>query len=144
MTTLPAIRHSFTVAAPVDKVWEAIATSEGLAAWLMPNTFQPVIGGRFTFQSEPMGNWDGIVPCQLLDIKKPHRLHLHWYINQHETTLQFELREVKGGTEVTITHSGWENVPIEFLGLRRIMDQGWGEYAPEQLREYLAKTEQGN
>lgn len=138
MTTLPAIRHSFRLCAPVDKVWDAISTSQGLAAWLMPNNFQPVIGGRFTFQSEPMGGWDGVVPCRVLDVKKPHRLTLAWYMaNEYETTLRFELRELDGETELAITHSGWDNLPFEFRGLRNIMDRGWGEHAPEQLKSYL-------
>jgi Activator of Hsp90 ATPase homolog 1-like protein len=34
---------------PIDRVWAALTSSEALAAWLMPNDFQPVPGHRFTF-----------------------------------------------------------------------------------------------
>jgi uncharacterized protein YndB with AHSA1/START domain len=31
---------------PIDRVWAALTSSEALAAWLMPNDFQPVGGWR--------------------------------------------------------------------------------------------------
>jgi uncharacterized protein YndB with AHSA1/START domain len=139
--TVPAIRHQFKLNYPVEKVWNAVATSEGLAGWLMPNNFQPVIGGRFQFQSEPMGRWDGVVPTRLLELKKPTLLRMNWLLaGEHETTLSFELKPVGEGsnsTELTITHSGWENVPFEFAGLRQVLDQGWGKHSVESLEEYL-------
>jgi uncharacterized protein YndB with AHSA1/START domain len=144
MKTLPVIRHTFLLDTPIENVWKAVATSEGLEAWLMPNNFQPVIGGRFHFQSEPMGRWDGVVPCLVLDLKKPHLLRLNWMIaNEFETTLSFQLEETgkdKNGTELTITHSGWENVPFEFAGLRQVLDQGWGKHIIESLQEYLKQV----
>ena len=45
---------------PVDRVWAALTSSEALAAWLMPNDFQPVVGHRFTFRTKPAAGFDGI------------------------------------------------------------------------------------
>ncbi len=36
---------------PVDRVWEALTSSEALAAWLMPNDFKPAVGHHFTFRT---------------------------------------------------------------------------------------------
>ncbi|WP_369681851.1 SRPBCC domain-containing protein [Alicyclobacillus macrosporangiidus] len=41
---LPDIRHTVILRAPIERVWKAVATSEGLAGWWMPNTFEPVAG----------------------------------------------------------------------------------------------------
>ncbi len=59
------VRRSILVNAPVSRVWKALATAEGLALWLMPNDFQPVVGTRFTFTSEPEQEWEGVVECML-------------------------------------------------------------------------------
>ncbi|MBB5322950.1 uncharacterized protein YndB with AHSA1/START domain [Anoxybacillus tepidamans] len=37
--TLPDIRQTVVFRALIQKVWQAVATSEGLAAWFMPNDF---------------------------------------------------------------------------------------------------------
>lgn len=39
--SLPDIRRTIVMNAPIGKVWEAVATSEGIAAWFMPNNFEP-------------------------------------------------------------------------------------------------------
>jgi catechol 2,3-dioxygenase-like lactoylglutathione lyase family enzyme len=38
---------------PADRVWAALTSSEALAAWFMPNDFEPAVGHRFTFQAKP-------------------------------------------------------------------------------------------
>ncbi len=37
---------------PAPRVWAALTSSEALAAWLMPNDFQPVVGHRFAFRTK--------------------------------------------------------------------------------------------
>jgi len=59
------IRRSILLDAPLSQVWNALATSEGLASWLMLNDFQPIVGTRFTFSAEPQSNWNGIVECEV-------------------------------------------------------------------------------
>jgi uncharacterized protein YndB with AHSA1/START domain len=45
--TLQDIRQTMVYNAPIQKVWDAVATSEGLAAWFMPNDLQPIEGHEF-------------------------------------------------------------------------------------------------
>ena len=52
------IRRSIVLHAPLLRVWNALATAEGLASWLMRNDFQPIVGTRFTFRAEPQGDWE--------------------------------------------------------------------------------------
>ena len=56
---------------PVDRVWEALTSSEALAAWLMPNDFKPAVGHRFTFRTKPAPGFDGVVRCEVLELDPP-------------------------------------------------------------------------
>ncbi len=44
---LPDIRKAVVLNAPIEQVWEKAATSDGIAAWFMPNTFEPKVGHEF-------------------------------------------------------------------------------------------------
>lgn len=132
--SLPDIRHTYVLKAPIGKVWDAVATSEGLASWLMSNDFQPEMGYEFTFRSQPMGDWDGTVQCKVTELNPPHRLGFTWLGNDMSTHVSFELKELEGKTEVTLVHSGWT---AEHAMTRSILDQGWGSKTKERLAELV-------
>ena len=43
--------------APIDKVWNYVATAEGIGAWFMPNDMEPIEGKAFTLASWPLGRF---------------------------------------------------------------------------------------
>ena len=57
------------LAHPPETVWKALTTPEMIADWLKPNDFAPEKGKRFTLRTEPMGNWDGVIQCEVLEIE---------------------------------------------------------------------------
>ncbi|HEX7056886.1 MAG TPA: SRPBCC domain-containing protein [Bacilli bacterium] len=121
--TLPDIRQTVTFNAPIKKVWDAVATSEGIAAWFMPNDFQPVIGHEFHLNAGPYG----MSPCKVTELDPPNRLSFRW---GQDWTLTFELREVAGKTQFTLIHSGWDAAKVTEFGqphpvVRENMNQGW-------------------
>src|SRR5436309_15744791 len=63
---------------PPEKVWKALTSAELISRWLMPNDFEPVVGKRFTFKTRPMGDWDGVVHCQVLEVVPLRRLVYSW------------------------------------------------------------------
>ncbi len=63
---------------PPEKVWRALTTAELIGRWLMPNDFEPVVGKRFTFTSRPIGDWDGIVHCEVMEVVPQRRLVYSW------------------------------------------------------------------
>ena len=62
---LPDIRHTLVLNAPIGKVWDAVSTSEGIAAWFMPNDFQPIEGHQFEINAGPFG----MSPCKVVEVK---------------------------------------------------------------------------
>lgn len=137
---LPDIQRTIVIDAPIQKVWNAIATSEGLAAWLMPNNFQPERGYEFTFQAKPMGNWNGIVKCKVMELNPPEQLGFTWSGNNMDLYVSFELVELeKEKTQFTLVHSGWA---VEHAMFREKMYEGWG-HLTEGLREKLGDKNGG-
>lgn len=64
---------------PIEKVWRALSEPSLLAQWMMKNDFQPVVGHQFTFRADPVPNWDGVIPCEVLAVEPPTRLSYRWY-----------------------------------------------------------------
>lgn len=43
------MERTYAVAATPDQVWDAIATADGISAWMVPTRLEPRIGGEVTF-----------------------------------------------------------------------------------------------
>ena len=61
-----------------EKIWRALTNSDQIAKWLMPNDFVPQVGQRFNFRTRPMGDWDGVVHCEVLACEPPRLLRYSW------------------------------------------------------------------
>ena len=118
----------------IDKIWRTLTTSELLVKWLMPNDFQPTVGHRFNFRTRPMGDWDGVVHCEVLACEPPRLLRYSWkggtdtnpdYGSKLDSVVTWTLTAVEGGTKVRMVHDGFI-----FPGNRYafdMMNPGWGK-----------------
>lgn len=134
---LPEIRQTLIFDAPIEKVWNAVSTSEGIAAWFMPNDFEPVVGHEFHLEAGPYGK----SPCKVTEFDPPNRLSFNW---GKEWTLTFELNRVgEGQTEFTLVHGGWSAEGVTEFGephevVRERMNGGWVGLVAK-LGEYVRK-----
>ena len=108
---------------PIEKVWEAIATSEGLESWFMLNDFQPVEGHRFELNRGQFG----VSPCYVKQIEAPTYLSFSW---GKDWSVSFHLRDHGEVTELTVIHSGWEADKVteyraSHVVVHENMDVGW-------------------
>ncbi len=135
------IKHTVLLNVPIDEVWSHLTDSEKLASWLMPNDFKAEVGAEFTFRSQPMGDWDGIVHCKVIELKQPTTLIFTWGSNVIEipTQVSFELKDLNGKTELTLIHSGWDQQPPEVQKIRDMFDQGWGSKILRQFVEVVER-----
>jgi uncharacterized protein YndB with AHSA1/START domain len=114
-----------------SKVWRALTEPELLAGWLMPNDIAPVVGHRFSFRTQPMGDWNGIVDCEVLEVEPERKLVYTWnggsaknesYGHKLETTVTWKLEEsASGGTVMKLVHHGFQPDDFAF----KMMRQGW-------------------
>ncbi|MDQ6418759.1 SRPBCC domain-containing protein [Paenibacillus sp. LHD-117] len=122
-TKLPDVVQEVVIGAPVNKVWEAVSTSEGIAAWFMPNDFQAELGNVFHVDAGPFGK----SRCEVVELDPPKRLAFKW---DKDWTVTFQLEEVEGGTKFTLTHGGWDEDTATAFGekhaiVRERMAGGW-------------------
>ena len=122
-----------------EQVWKALTTAELMGRWLrMPNKgFAPVKGNRFTYQTTPAGAWDGVIHCEVLDVRPNERLVYSWkggdasnvgYGAPLNTVVTFTLAKVEGGTRLSLVHSGFV-LPTNETAFKGMGD-GWQKVVP--------------
>ena len=136
------IEKKITISAAVEKVWEALTEPNQLGKWmLMPTTFQPVVGKEFTFKAEENEKWDGIIYCKVREVEINKKLVFTWNPGiDAETLVTILISEKEGKTNLTLIHTGWENLPAEMRP--QLIDghsKGWDERFVQKLSELLSK-----
>ena len=120
-----------------ETIWKALTTNELIGRWIqMASTgFEPVKGRRFTLQTTPAGEWDGIIHCQVLEVIPNERLTYAWkgghetnvgYGSRLDTVVTFTLSKVAEGTRVRLVHSGFV-LPKNETAFKN-MGEGWKEF----------------
>jgi uncharacterized protein YndB with AHSA1/START domain len=116
-----------------ETVWKALTTAELIGRWLMPNDFAPVVGKRFNFRTKPMGDWDGVVHCEVLEVVPERKLVYSWkggsnsnpkYGSALDTVVTWTLTPVDGGTRLRLVHAGFCSPGNDFAF--DAMSPGWG------------------
>lgn len=137
MEKLKDIKQTIIFNAPIERVWDKVSTSEGMAAWFMPNDFEAAEGHEFTIQS-PFGP----SPCKVLEVDKPNKISFAWDIDGW--VVSFILKDLGDSTEFTLIHGGWKEAeavitkPNEKSGIiRERMNKGWENIVAERLKKVV-------
>jgi uncharacterized protein YndB with AHSA1/START domain len=114
-----SIRRELVFPHTREDVWRALTDSATLAEWLMPNDFEPSVGHRFTFRTQPnpQAGFDGIVHCEVLECAPPSRLAYSWAGGGIDTRVTYQLEPDGDGTRVVFEQSGFD------------LSQPWGDAA---------------
>jgi uncharacterized protein YndB with AHSA1/START domain len=114
-------------------VWKALTSAELIGRWLMPNDFAPAVGRRFTFRTRPMGEWDGIVHCEVLELVPRSKLVYSWkggspnnttHGGVLDTIVTWTLTPVAGGTRLRMVQAGFRSPDND--SAFDAMSPGWG------------------
>ena len=114
MTSLKLVRR---IKARPSIVFDALTTAEGVANWWGPDAgpvlaaeLDPQVGGRFRVRFRMLDGSEHESRGEYLEVVKPERLSMTWrwtggVEDPGESLLEFKLRAVADGTELTLTHS---------------------------------------
>lgn len=114
-----AIKKTYIINVPVEKVWEALTVPAVIESWG---------AGEDVVMDESVGTefslWDGDVTGTNVEVVPCEKLVQHWYGGDWKkpSILTIELLPVKEGTKVLLTHT---DVPIEE---ENAFSEGWDEY----------------
>ena len=116
-----------------ETIWKTLTTGDLIGRWLMqPTGFEPVPGTRFTFQTKAGGAWDGVIHCEVLEVKPNQRLVYAWrggheanvgYGAKLDTTVTWTLTRVDTGTRLRLVHAGF--VTPKNDSALKTMGEGW-------------------
>ncbi|MBL8994246.1 MAG: SRPBCC domain-containing protein, partial [Spirochaetia bacterium] len=123
------------------KIWRALTEPGLLAQWLMETDLKPVVGHRFTFRRPPVGSWDGIVHCEILEAVEGERLSYTWTSGELDTVVSWTLKaSASGGTSLILEHGGFKPLSVlhpfralAYYGAR----SGWKGMVDKKLRVVL-------
>ena len=102
-----------TMPHPPEKVWRALTHAPLVAEWLMKNDFEPIVGHRFNFRSEPVNGWNGVTDCEVLEIEPLKRLVYSWNASGEQAAsgiksiVTWTLTPTSGGTLLRMEHAGF-------------------------------------
>ncbi|HEX9014780.1 MAG TPA: SRPBCC domain-containing protein [Chloroflexota bacterium] len=134
-----SIRREIVYPQSREDVWRALTDSSILAEWLMPNDFEPRVGHRFTFRTQPnpQAGFDGIVHCEVLDCLPPIQLAYSWVGGGVDTRVSYRLEPDGNGTRLFFEQSGFDlSKPWGAASLHGA-EAGWG-YMTQKLAQVLA------
>ncbi|KOF15095.1 ATPase [Ensifer adhaerens] len=116
-----------------ETIWKTLTSGALMSRWIMaPTGFEPVEGNRFTFQTTPAGEWDGVIHCQVLEVLPNERFVYAWkgghegnagYGSRLDTVVTWALSKVDNGTRLRLVHSGFMT-PKNDTAFKN-MSQGW-------------------
>ena len=136
------IEQTTTIEAPPESVFRALVEPGELVRWFPSRAeSDPRPGGSFEyayeFDADPSRNhtYSG----EYRDVVPNERVAYPWNGKLGTTEVEFRLRPANGGTEVTLTHTGWGTGTDwdESLEMHR---QGWGFFLGN-LKSYLERGE---
>ena len=136
-----SINISVTYDFPVEEVWQALTNKEAMSQWLMPCDIVPIVGHKFQFRTKSYPGFDGIVDCEVLEVKENELLSFSWSGGSlKDTIVTFKLRAKGQQTILDFEHSGFEGLMNRII-VRKILANGWKtkilvKFLPNYLREH--------
>lgn len=151
----PRIEKRIELKAPLSRVWRALTDYREFGAWFRVKLEGPfVIGqvsrGQMTYPGYEHIRWEAVVekmePERLFSFRWPH-LESHDkanyspdYSGAPTTLVEFRLEKTPSGTLLTVTESGFENIPASRReSALRENEGGWAQQL-KNIEKHVAET----
>ena len=143
------IEKRIELKAPISRVWRALTDYREFGDWFRVKLDGPFVAGQIsrgqmTYPGYEHLKWQAVVqkmePERLFSFTWHHSLDPNADISKEPTTLvEFRLEKIEAGTLLTLTESGFENLPDNLrLEAFRRNDGGWTEQM-KNIVSYVAK-----
>lgn len=147
---MPDIIHRIAIKAPADRVYEAVATAQGVAGWWTRDTTGTAgVGGSVNTRFlQPDGTEIGHMDFEMTGLEPNREARWRFTDGPPEwigTEATFQLAEDGEMTILVFGHRNWKE-PVEFmahcsmkwavflLSLRELVETGKGRPAPEDMK----------
>lgn len=89
-----------------ERVWQVLTDRRALAAWMMENDFEPKLGHKFRFYSQPLPGLKTTILCEVVELEEPTRLVYTWQESSasEASLVVWTLTTVLGGTQLRLKH----------------------------------------
>lgn len=125
------VSFSTLVRSKPERVYDAIATANGLDEWFTTGaSVDARPGGKIFFRWKDWGpdRYTGENGGPVLEARRPARFVFQWKTDDHSdvTTVEIDFEPVDGGTVVRLLEYGYEDTP---RGWKNILHRasGWGQ-----------------
>jgi uncharacterized protein YndB with AHSA1/START domain len=143
------IEKRIELKAPVSRIWRALTDHREFGEWFHVRLDGPFVAGKvshgqITYPGYEHVKWYAVVqkmePERLFSFTWHHSLDPNADPSKEPTTLvEFKLEKTGTGTLLTLTESGFENLPENLrLEAFRRNDRGWTEQM-KNIENYVAK-----
>ena len=133
------IEKSVILRAPRSRVWRAISSAEEFGAWFGVSLEGALTPGARVLGKITTPGYEHLTMEISVERLEPERLlSYRWhpyaiepgvdYSSEPTTLVEFQLEEVAEGTRLTLTESGFDQIPLARRAEAfRMNDQGWAE-----------------
>jgi uncharacterized protein YndB with AHSA1/START domain len=143
------IEKKIVLRASRARVWRAISSFEEFGAWFGMILKGPLMPGKTVEGKITTPGYDHLTVTMHVERVEPeHLLAYRWhpnatdlqkdYSSEPTTLVEFSLRELPGGTELTIVESGFDSIPLERRAKAFESNSGgWTELLP-RIEQHVA------
>jgi uncharacterized protein YndB with AHSA1/START domain len=147
-TSTDRIEKTTVLRAPQARVWRALTDHSQFAAWFGLTLNEPFTVGRTVTGAKTMRGQRFTIEFAIEKIDPEEYFAYRWhpyaidpkvdYSNEPMTLVEFRLKSVPDGTELTVTESGFDRIPQHRRDeAYRMNDGGWMSQV-ENLRRYVS------
>ena len=103
---IQAVRLDVFYPYPPERVWQVLTDRRALADWMMDNDFEPKLGHKFRFHSQPLPEFTTTIYCEVVELEEPNRLSYTWResLTTETSVVIWTLTPVAGGTQLHLKH----------------------------------------
>lgn len=142
------IRKSVELNTPISRVWEALTNHNEFGKWFrvkLEHPFAPgkISQGHITYPGYEHLKWE----AEVQTMEPGKRFSFTWhpyaidpnhdYSNETPTLVEFTLEQRNGGTLLTVTESGFEEIPASRRAEALKMNEGGWEEQMKNIKNYL-------